>query len=406
MHINNWCDFNSSSPLTETEFRSRVAADAGTTVEALTSSSAFASKLVKLTLDEWKTFWAKHTGQNDNDAQVMAGLTAEYLPATQSVRLTLPAAVAKRLNTRWDAPYRSIYGLTEDESYPGPFDNLQAGTKVYPFYFGTLPILERGKLPGPDEPEEPDVPYRDLFEVLINNTSIVISDTIRYTASCNEDSVMFDLVTSQYCTSLILVDGKSMDVATPFNLKPGMNLLTIRVVPIAGNKPIIDYRVEINKPTDIIRPYYDGILAVNLNPATNGGFTFSGFQWTKNKTDIAGETGAYLYLPQTPLATDEYTVTLTTDDGQTIVACPKLGQILTQNSESILRAYPNPAQSSITVENTDWENASDITLYNKTGVKLQMYPVSGFQTEINVSAYPSGTYILQSGNKSTIIIIK
>jgi hypothetical protein len=406
MHINNWCDFNSSSPLTETEFRSRVAADAGTTVETLNSNSAFASKLVKLTLDEWKTFWSKHTEQYDSDAEVMTGLTAEYLPETKSVRLTLPTAVAKRLNTRWDAPYRSIFGLTEDSSYPGPFDDLQAGTKIYPFYFGTLPILERGKLPGPDEPEEPDAPYRDLFEVWINDTPKVIGDTIRHLASCDEESVLFDLVTAQYCTALILVDGKSIDVGTPFDLKPGMNRFTIRVLSTAADKPSTDYPVEIVKPLDVIRPYYDRILAVNLNPATNGGFTFSAFQWQKNGANIDGETGAYLYLSDAFFATDECTVTLTTDDGQILPACSKPGQLPAPGSESALKAYPNPAQSSLTIENTEWKSASVITLYNKTGAKVRIYPVTGFQTEINVSGYPSGTYILQSGNKSTTIILK
>jgi hypothetical protein len=244
-----------------------------------------------------------------------------------------------------------------------------------------------------------------LLLAWINDKAINVHDTIKYIAICGEDSAKIALRTSQYCTSQLLFGDKPVETM-PVALKPGLNRFTVHVAPIEDYMPTKDYFIEITKPLDIIRPYYDRIMALNLNPATNGGFTFSAFQWKKNGINIDGETGAYLYFFSRPIDTDEYTVTLTTNDGQILPVCSKSGQILRQVPENTLRAFPNPAQSSITVENTDWENASDITLYNKTGIKLQMYPVSGFQTEINVSAYPSGTYIMQSGNKSTIIIIK
>jgi hypothetical protein len=162
MLINNHTDQWQTSPLSESQFNTRVAGDAGTSVAALQTANALdsKSKSVKLNLNEWQLFWAMHTNTEhyDSDAQAMAGLTAEYLPETQSVKLYLPTAVTKRLNNRWDTPYKSIYGLTETESYPGPFDNLQAGNNVVRFYTGALPILKRGQLPGPDD-EEPDKPY-------------------------------------------------------------------------------------------------------------------------------------------------------------------------------------------------------------------------------------------------------
>jgi hypothetical protein len=164
MHINNFCDVNFTSPLSETEFSSRTAAGAGTSVTTLNTAGALASKLVKLNLDEWKTFWSKHTQQNDNDAEIMNGITAEFIPETQSVKLFLPKIVKKRLNSRWDADSKSIYGLTETESYPGPFDNLQAGENVFQLYHGPLPVLERGQLSGPEEDSEPDMPWEDLIK--------------------------------------------------------------------------------------------------------------------------------------------------------------------------------------------------------------------------------------------------
>jgi hypothetical protein len=166
MHINNFTGEWQTSPYSNTQFYSHVAEDAGTTVIDLALAGALSNKLVKLNLNEWQTFWSKHTtSHNDFDAEVMSGITAEYLPETQSVKLYLPEAVTKRLNNRWNTPYKNIYGLTEDSSYPGPFDDLQAGNNVVKFYTGSLPILERGQLPGPEEEEEPDYPYANYSAI-------------------------------------------------------------------------------------------------------------------------------------------------------------------------------------------------------------------------------------------------
>jgi hypothetical protein len=145
--INNRTD-QGGSPLAESDFRSNVAADAGTTVSALSSAGALADNVVKLNLAEWQTFWSKtgRTIHNDSDAEVMTGVTAVYNAAAKTVTLTLPAAVTKRDNTRWDAPYRDLYELTEDSSYPGPFTDLRTVTHTYQVWQG-LPVLERGALP-------------------------------------------------------------------------------------------------------------------------------------------------------------------------------------------------------------------------------------------------------------------
>jgi hypothetical protein len=164
MSIHNNTDEWQTSPLSEEQFNSRVTEDARTGIATLQAVNALDSKSqsVKLNLDEWKTFWSIHfkSEHNDSDAQVMAGITAEYLPETQSIKLYLPEAVTKRLNNRWDKPYKDIFGLTEESSYPGPFDHLQAGENTVKLFNVSLPILKRGQLPGPEEKEEPDAPYK------------------------------------------------------------------------------------------------------------------------------------------------------------------------------------------------------------------------------------------------------
>jgi hypothetical protein len=264
-----------------------------------------------------------------------------------------------------------------------------------PVFFELLRIYLKEKLAEEKKPV--------LQKLRINNRSVDVSDTIKNTVTCNEDEVTFFPTISQYCTYTVLVDGKP--ATTPFAIKQGMNRFVIRVIPEEGMLPK-DYFIEIIHPLDIVRPYYDKVLAVNLNTTTNGGYTFSGFQWKKNGKDIQGETAAYLSLSSIPLSIDEFNVILTTDDGQVFPTCSKQWiQYQKKDPETVLKAYPNPAQTDITVENEDWEESSSLILYDKNGKKMQTYPLTGIQTRINVSNCVPGIYILQTGSQSAKIIV-
>jgi hypothetical protein len=112
------------------------------------------TNLIRATLNrsEWLRFWSNFTdSHNDNDAEMMTGLSASYNAQTLTVSLNLPAATGKRLNSRWDGDYKDIYNLTEESSCPGPFDNIQAGLNEY-VYRG-LPPVEPDELPSfPTDP--------------------------------------------------------------------------------------------------------------------------------------------------------------------------------------------------------------------------------------------------------------
>jgi hypothetical protein len=239
--------------------------------------------------------------------------------------------------------------------------------------------------------------------VKINDRSIQTAETMSYTVLCDEKEVKITITTPNYYTSTILVDGKQVEMPVQLNL--GINKFTIQVIAPEGMLSK-DFVLNIIRPLDIIRPYYDKVLAVNLNAATNGGFTFSGFQWKKNGKNISGETSAFLYLLSSPLPTDEYGVTLTTNDGQVVSSCTKQwAQLQMRSSETVLKTYPNPAQTDLTVENEDWESSSSLIMYDKNGTKMQVYPLTGAQTRINVSNCVPGIYLLQTGNQSAKIIV-
>jgi hypothetical protein len=136
------------SPLNKEAFKIRMAEELKTELSSLNFYEySDDTKRVALTLAEWQKFWLLHSMHNDNDAQIMEGLSAKYLPATQSVQLVLSGQTDKRINTRWNTNYKQIYKLKEDSAYPGPFENLKTGSNTYSVYQG-LPPVKSGQLPN------------------------------------------------------------------------------------------------------------------------------------------------------------------------------------------------------------------------------------------------------------------
>jgi hypothetical protein len=151
----------------------------------------------------------------------------------------------------------------------------------------------------------------------------------------------------------------------------------------------------------LLRKYWDNVIAVNLNAATNGGYRFTAFQWTLDGEPIHGETGAYLHLTDSPAG--RYGVILTTSDGLTLPVCE--GVEMPAIKTSGLKVYPNPAVSSATVENPDWQNVPRMQLYDMSGRLIREYYSGGINTTINVNDIPAGTYILKAGNKTNKLLI-
>ncbi|GHT14432.1 hypothetical protein AGMMS4956_12230 [Bacteroidia bacterium] len=173
-----------------------------------------------------------------------------------------------------------------------------------------------------------------------------------------------------------------------------------------------DYTVDVIRPfpASIIWQYWSSILAVNLNEQTNGGYTFTGFQWQQNGVDIDGATGAYLHLTTPPLATDSFGVALTIK-GQTqaLPACPQQFVPLQKVNTASIRAYPNPASNGqLTIDNVQWNAGDKIEIYNVNGTKVFETSLSivHYPLSINIGHLPAGVYVVRVGEQSTIIVIK
>jgi hypothetical protein len=186
---------------------------------------------------------------------------------------------------------------------------------------------------------------------------------------------------------------------------PGVTTLVIHTTSEDGITSK-DYAITITRRFDasIIRTYWDDVLAVNLNTSTNGGYIFTGFQWTKNGQPIANETGPYLYFSSPPPASARYNVLLTTNR-QTLPVCSELQITRAEAQPAGLLAYPNPARHTVTLENPHWETATQTDLINLSGNLVRSYPSARIQT-LNVSGLPVGLYILRAGAHTVKIVIE
>ncbi|GHT10834.1 hypothetical protein AGMMS4956_02960 [Bacteroidia bacterium] len=268
---------------------------------------------------------------------------------------------------------------------------------------------------------DPDSPNYDLpggggnSDATLQNLSSTVGtlaptfdpNTTHYTLllPCGDSSITFTVTPA---------DGGSATSPTGSNtitlLQPSIETFTIHSVAADGTTKK-DYTVDVIRPfpASIIWQYWSSILAVNLNEKTNGGYTFTGFQWQQNGTDIDGATGAYLYLSTPPLATDSFGVALTIE-GQTqaLPACPQQFVPLKKINAS-LRAYPNPASNGqLTIDNVQWNAGDKVDIYNVNGTKVFETSLSivHYPLSINIGHLPAGVYVVRVGEQSTIIVIK
>jgi uncharacterized repeat protein (TIGR02543 family) len=187
--------------------------------------------------------------------------------------------------------------------------------------------------------------------------------------------------------------------------EPGTTVYVIRAV-IAGYDSK-DYTIEFTRrfQADVVKRYNDNILAVNLNPETNGHYEFLAYEWYKDGVSM-GLTDAYLYLDKLAdgAIPGNYSVLLHTQLG--IYFSCELRGVYSINAAQ-LAAYPNPSTSgSLTVDYAPLSTGEKIALYNLSGALVRTFVASGKQTEINLKGLPQGTYVLKVKNKTMTVVVK
>ncbi len=119
----------------------------------------------------------------------------------------------------------------------------------------------------------------------------------------------------------------------------------------------------------------------------NSDSQFTSYQWILNGEEIEGATKQYLH--QSPLTQGEYTVRLTTEDGES-VSCP---YTFTGTSEAQnLTVYPNPALSGKSVTIAVGREVTEVSIFNSYGTLERTFCPNG-ETTISTSLQP-GTHII------------
>ncbi len=153
---------------------------------------------------------------------------------------------------------------------------------------------------------------------------------------------------------------------------------------------------------DIYNSLWSDVLSIECNPAKNGGYTFTEFQWYKrgtagNDSPMLDATKPYYQIK----TTDEYYCKMKLADGTYKYTCPRAGVVPT----AVLRsAYPNPVRSGGVI-NIHANNSYQVE--NGT-VKVIVFSVDGkcIDTKTLVAGEQSitmptvaGTYILRIINQ-------
>ena len=121
--------------------------------------------------------------------------------------------------------------------------------------------------------------------------------------------------------------------------KPAFIKYDIKITSVDGGNPK-EYTLEVEKrfSPDIFVQRWADVLAINNNSATNGGYTFTDYQWYRNGAPISGATKGYIQELGGLSKSADYTVVLTTQLHDEISTCP--AEIT--NTTAKAAVYPNP----------------------------------------------------------------
>jgi M6 family metalloprotease-like protein len=193
---------------------------------------------------------------------------------------------------------------------------------------------------------------------------------------------------ANYKISQVLVDGSNIGTPSKYTFS---NITANHTISVGFETDCI---------SNLVVQVWDDVLSVINNPDNNGGYTFTSYQWQKNGVDISGETSGNLYLADKIDLTAEYSCRLKTSKGETIITCP-----LKLKSNSVISAYPNPAQSFVTIENGTIKTGDAISVYSAVGtLVLQKSAESDNTATLDVANLAKGVYFVRVNGKQVKLI--
>ncbi|WP_257209649.1 T9SS type A sorting domain-containing protein [Nostoc linckia] len=352
-----------------------------------------------------------------------ATLTIDRAPQT----ITFDPLAVRNLETDPDFQLGATASSGLPVSYTYSYTSPQAPAMVTPE--GFVDMLTSGEvlITAHQEGNENYLPAESVDQLLIIESSdatiglIIIGDEshenpageIYYLIDCDDtsESVEVSIVAEVGAT---VTPGLQFSIATPV---PGIYTQEVTVISQDGTNSAV-YTITVEKRFDffaIVEQKFDNVLLVNNNPATNGGYKFTAYQWFRNGQPIG--TGQYysagdnMHDRLDPTA--EYYVKMTTVEGDVLQTC--VAQITFEHAYAS-RLYPNPSAAGrfITVE-ADFPQAEldnmHIRVYSLTGSLVSSVEGAGAVTRVKLpDTLQDGTYIvvLETPNqrKSLKVIVR
>ena len=224
-------------------------------------------------------------------------------------------------------------------------------------------------------------------------------NNIYYLVDCDDNSeiVIVSFVKDSNATA---TTADEFSIETPV---PGIYQKTIQVTSQDGSQSEA-YSLTVEKPfnfEDIVVQKFNNVLLVNNNPETNGGYSFTDYQWFKNGELVA--TGQYYSAGETSreeLDPDAvYSVELKTEEGNILHICDFSVSLQATFSLSV---SPNPASAGRVINViTDYTplmlSDREIIISNLFGLPVYRQIISDNNSRITLpSALAPGTYIVRT----------
>jgi uncharacterized repeat protein (TIGR02543 family) len=254
----------------------------------------------------------------------------------------------------------------------------------------------------------------NIEEIVINGIEMDISETsvndsvFEYTArECDESSISLDLGASSQAN--VTVNGRPYVPGTEIAFEGDLTSVNIRIESETGDNAR-NYTLNVAAPLNVGSLYYqrwNDVIAVNRNPATNGGHNVSEIRWHKKDGTPAGN-GGFIHVQSTESVNDYYSEVKTVETNAWHKVCT------TEETRSLdkIAAYPNPVPrgEKLTLKLPDTYAGGVLNIYDiKGGLVKSGQPLPATVNSIDMSEFASGVYLLRisdkQGNSETIKII-
>jgi hypothetical protein len=247
------------------------------------------------------------------------------------------------------------------------------------------------------------------IELTINDNTVVLdSSVVIYTADCDETAVVLDVELSP--GAAYTVNGDAYD-GNPITLSRNNDetVITIRVTETNGSAQQV-YTVKIAPSFDESKLYFqrwNDVIAINHNPATNGGYNIEAVRWYGTDNSIISEK-SYIQVPASANVNDYKAEIQTMKAGGWHRVC---ADIETKSIEQII-VYPNPVPvgKSLTVQLPESFVGGTAKIYDIKGILVKSnLSLPAISNSLNVSDLNSGIYLLHvtgiNGNTEAVKII-